>query len=366
MHFTVLVPVYQTIVPVVPGRTVNDAAVSRNATGLHVAYRLVPVVQFGLGKLLCHAVHPFERRGDTSLACPADHRTVRRHLADFRIIRITCRRLYLRIVPVEVEQNVGIVQRRNNHLAVIGHAGGLTQLEQRFGERPQFVPFVLFHIDYHGIEYGRARFVLTIIETADILSVRRHRRQILKNFRSGPVTREGVVSDHLHHFDDLFRLAGRYGYLRLPYFVGIVIDDLDGKRSGRHIGYLHPRGRRFGLPRRRIGVHLDGHGPVARSLKRTCGIAQPDVLRVGPAGCRTPPEQGYTRERQSSPDVKSLLHNSSKHLAVIQNRFIKYTVRLVSLSSRMQPTHFPSVFANICHMFYYNNNIYYHEFCFYP
>lgn len=141
-----------------------------------------------------------------------------------------------------------------------------------------------------------------------------------------------MVSDHLHHFDDLFRLAGRYGYLRLPYFVGIVIDDLDGKRSGRHIGYLHPRGRRFGLPRRRIGVHLDGHGPVARSLKRACGIAQPDILRVGPAGCRTPREQSYTRERQSSPDVKSIFHNSSKHLAVIQNRFIKYTVRLVSLS----------------------------------
>ena len=54
------------------------------------------------------------------------------------------------------------------------------------------------------------------------------------------VTRKDVVFGHLHDTDGRLRRTGRHGYLRLARTLGVIVDDLDGKRSGRHIGYRYP------------------------------------------------------------------------------------------------------------------------------
>ena len=295
MYFAGFVPIDHAEIEVIPRGSVNDAAVGRDAAGLHVAYRLVTVIQRGFRKLCRHTVHPLQRTRRPVFTRPSYPGACRGDLRHLRKTRKIGRHLQTKIVTIGSHHHTTVVAG-DYQFTGIADTHRLEQTEQAVRIGAQSRPCTGRHVDNNGMLVDIALLVIRRIKTAGIVSARRHGRAVLK-LRMTAVTRENMVFGQLHHCDGLLGRTGPHGYLRLARVGRIVVGDRNGERGGRDLGHLYPRGQRLGLPFRRVGMHLNGQGAVPLAPKGAGSIAQPHVLRFGHAlGFTACQQQGRTHE----------------------------------------------------------------------
>src|SRR5699024_7336010 len=190
-HRARFIPVNHAEIEIIPCSTVNNPAVGRYAASLYVTYLFSTVIQFGTGKFLGNAVHPFQRIRRTVLGTPSDPNAVGRNLTDAGGSRKTGRSLYLDMIAIQVEHHRSIPFGSYEQLAVIADTHRLEQTEQFHRIGSVFNPLSGLKVDYHRILVELAVFA-DRIESSRPFAGRRHGRAVLE-LGHETVTRERII-----------------------------------------------------------------------------------------------------------------------------------------------------------------------------